>query len=230
MPLNGPWAVPVAWAKRGHDKMSREKEGAEEMKKAANSLVHAHPPTLTSYLTFLEIQSPRPSHLISHPPPVLPKIATMTVDKPLLTTVRYVKRDEKRDATVKPYILHFAAPKDFPQNNFAIEPVHGVEMRNLRTAGLDYNDHGLAIASIDDAGLDPANFDDDDWIEREYLPRLHDAVCRTLGAEEMTVFDWMVRKRAASFPKRAEGEAHADDHQPSLSAHIGLCCALTFPG
>jgi hypothetical protein len=156
----------------------------------------------------------------------------MAVDTPLLTTVRYVKRDEKRDTSVKPYILHYAAPKDFPQNNFAIEPVSGVEMRNLRTAGLAYLDHGLAIANIDDTGLEPAKFDDDDWIEREYLPKLHDAVCQTFGAKEMTVFDWMLRKRAPSFPKRAEGEEHVDDNQPSLSAHIGgwppACCFYCY--
>ncbi|KAK4201193.1 hypothetical protein QBC40DRAFT_324984 [Triangularia verruculosa] len=144
----------------------------------------------------------------------------MTVDKPFVATVRYVKRDKKNDSSVKPYILHYAAPKDFPQNNFAIEPVNGIGIHSLRTAGLSYEDHGMTITSIDDSNMQPKDFDDDDWIESHYLPKLHDAVCLALGAKEMTVFDWMLRKRSRSFPKRAEGEENVDDHQPSLSAHI----------
>jgi len=145
----------------------------------------------------------------------------MAVDKPFIATVRYVKRDDQRDLSVKPYILHYAAPKGFPQNNFAIEPVHNIPIHNLRTAGLRYDDHGMAIASIDSSGMRPELFDDDDWIESTYLPALHDSVCQALGAKEMTVFDWMLRKRAPSFPRREEGEDHVHDHQPSLSAHIG---------
>ncbi len=145
----------------------------------------------------------------------------MTVEKPFTATVRYVQRDDKRDPSIKPYILHYAAPKGFPQNNFVIEPVHGIQVHNLRTAGLKYEDHGMTIASIDDSNMQPSGFDNDEWIESHYLPKLHAAVCQALGAKEMTVFDWMLRKRAASFPKRADGEDHVDDHQPSLSAHIG---------
>lgn len=144
----------------------------------------------------------------------------MTVDKPLIATVRYVKRDEGRDASQKPYILHYAAPKGFPQNNFVIEPVHGIPIHNLRVAGLDYNERGITMATIDDSDLGPDLFDDDNWIERVYLPRIHQAVCRTLGAKDMTVFDWMLRKRAPSFPRRQEGEENVEAHQPSLSAHI----------
>jgi len=144
----------------------------------------------------------------------------MAVEDPFVATVRYVKRDEARDPTEKPYILHYAAPKGFPQNNFVIEPVKSIPIHNLRTAGLDYNEHGMAIATVDDRGLDPDRFDDDNWVEAVYLPRLHEAVCRALGAKDMTVFDWMLRKRAPSFPQRQEGEHNADAHQPSLSAHI----------
>jgi hypothetical protein len=144
----------------------------------------------------------------------------MTVETPFVATVRYVKRDEKRDSTEKPYILHYAAPEGFPQNNFSIEPVHGIQLHNLRTAKLDYNEHGMAMATIDDSNLDADRFDDDDWVESVYLPRLHKAICHALGAKDMTVFDWMVRKRAPSFPRRCEGETNVDAHQPSLSAHI----------
>lgn len=75
---------------------------------------------------------------------------TMAVDKPLLTTVCYVKRDPNRDTTVKPYILYYATPKNFPQSNFAIEPVDDVQMHSLRGIGITYQDHGLDVASVGD--------------------------------------------------------------------------------
>lgn len=140
----------------------------------------------------------------------------------VIATVRYVKRDDKRDLSEKPYILHYEAPKDFPQNNFTIEPVHNLKIRNLRTADIGYEEHGITFASIDSSSMLPQDFDNDDWIESVYLPELHRAVCKALGAQDLTIFDWMVRKRSQSFPKREEGEDNVDAHQPSLSAHIGM--------
>jgi len=139
----------------------------------------------------------------------------------IVATVRYVKRDEKRDPSEKPYILHYAAPKGFPQNNFTIEPVHNIKIHDLRTADISYEDHGITFASINSNNMHPQDFDDDDWIERVYLPELHRSVCKALGAQDITIFDWMLRKRSKSFPKRENEEENVDDHQPSLSAHIG---------
>lgn len=73
----------------------------------------------------------------------------------------------------------------------------------------------MAMATLDDdddsdRDLSLPDRFDDDWVERVYLPKLHAAVCRTLGARDMTVFDWMLRKWAASFPKRYEGEKNVD--------------------
>jgi hypothetical protein len=138
-------------------------------------------------------------------------------------TVRYVQHDNERLTTEKPYILHYRAPKGFPQNNFTIKSYPDIVMHNLRTAAdMAYEEHGLKIAPIDSSGMDPENFDDDEWIETTYLPELHKSVCDALGAKDMTVFDWMLRKRAQSFPERTEGEANEDSAQPSLSAHIGM--------
>jgi hypothetical protein len=106
-------------------------------------------------------------------------------------SIRYVQRDENRLTSEKPYILHYDAPEGFPQNNFTIQ------------------------------SWDPALFDDDDWIEQTYLPELHRSVCKALGAKDMTVFDWMLRKRSASFPERNQDEVNVEAVQPSLSAHIG---------
>ena len=107
------------------------------------------------------------------------------------------------------------------QNNFTIEPYKGIKMHNFRSSGIQYDDIGIKIANIDDTGMKPEDFDDDDWIEKVYLPELHRSLCRTLGAKDVTIFDWMLRKRAVSFPQRNVGERNEDQPQPSLSAHIG---------
>lgn len=69
--------------------------------------------------------------------------------------------------------------------------------------------------------MQPENFDDDDWIENEYLPELHQCICDALGAQDVTIFDWLLRKRSPSFPQREMGEKNEGAIQPSLSAHIG---------
>lgn len=149
----------------------------------------------------------------------------MTVSDTITATIRYVRRDNARLETEKPYILHYAAPAGFPQNNFTIDSFHNIKIHNLRTAGISYNEHGMKIASLNSNGMRPEDFDDDDWIEKVYLPELHRCVQKALGAKEVTIFDWMVRKRAQSFPVRKEGEEDAP--QPSLSAHIGELRVLT---
>jgi hypothetical protein len=136
-------------------------------------------------------------------------------------TIRYVRRDSERLATEKPFILHYAAPPGFPQNNFAIDSFPGIKIHNLRTAGISYQDHGMMIASLNSSSMRPEDFDDDEWIERVYLPELHSCICSALGAGDVTIFDWMLRKRAKSFPKRNVGEENQGAAQPSLSAHIG---------
>ncbi|KAF2727123.1 hypothetical protein EJ04DRAFT_517452 [Polyplosphaeria fusca] len=139
----------------------------------------------------------------------------------ILGSIRYVKKNEATDPNEKGYILHYKAPEGFPQNNFSIEPYDGVKIRNLRKSNIQYEDHGIKIATIDSSQMRPENFDDDDWIEKVYLPELHRSLCEALGAKDVTIFDWMLRKRAVSFPKRNIGEKNEDQAQPSLSAHIG---------
>lgn len=144
----------------------------------------------------------------------------------ITASIRYARQDQKTDPDEKGYILHYAAPPGFPQNNFVIESYPGIRVHNLRTAGIRYEDHGITLASLDSSQMKPEDFDDDEWIERVYLPELHRCLCKALGAEDVTIFDWMLRKRAASFPKRNSGEDNEEAAQPSLSAHIG---GLHFP-
>jgi hypothetical protein len=79
----------------------------------------------------------------------------------------------------------------------------------------------MMIASLNSSRMRPEYFDDDEWIEQVYLPEMHSCICKALGAQDVTIFDWMLRKRAKSFPKRDVGEENEGAAQPSLSAHIG---------
>ncbi|KAF1974816.1 hypothetical protein BU23DRAFT_553063 [Bimuria novae-zelandiae CBS 107.79] len=138
----------------------------------------------------------------------------------LLASVRYVAKNPTTPADEKGYILHYAAPPGFPQNNFKIEPHNNIKMHDLRTSSLSYAENGIKITRINSEGMQPELFDDDDWIETVYLPELHRSLCETLGAKDVTIFDWMLRKRAASFPQRNVGDENEEQAQPSLSAHI----------
>lgn len=139
----------------------------------------------------------------------------------LLASVRYIVKDPATPANEKGYILHYAAPSGFPQNNFKIEPYKNIKMHDLRNSPLSYAENGMKIARINGEGMKPELFDNDDWIESVYLPELHRSLCEALGAKDVTIFDWMLRKRAVSFPQRNVGEKNEDQAQPSLSAHIG---------
>jgi hypothetical protein len=143
------------------------------------------------------------------------------MDAAILGPIRYVKKDKTINPNEKGYILHYKAPEGFPQNNFSIEPYDGIKIRNLRKASVQYENHGIMLATIDSSQMEPENFEDDDWIEKVYLPELHRSLCNSLGAKDVTIFDWMLRKRAVSFPRRNVGEKNEDQPQPSLSAHIG---------
>jgi hypothetical protein len=145
----------------------------------------------------------------------------------MIASIRYVKKNKDVDPSEKGYILHYAAPPGFPQNNFSIEPYSDIKVHNLRTEERRrYEDLGIKIAPINSSQMRPEYFEDDDWIERVYLPELHRSIITALGAKDITIFDWMLRKRAASFPQRNMGEKNEDQTQPSLSAHIGECSVL----
>lgn len=149
----------------------------------------------------------------------------------VLASIRYAERSPTTSPTEKGYILHYAAPASFPQNNFNIVPQPNKKIRNLRTASLPYDKHGIKLASLDaqkTKDWQPEDFDDDDWIERVYLKELQRVLREELGAKEVTVFDWMLRKRASSFPKRNVGEVNEGEAQPSLSAHIGESKAFLY--
>ena len=136
------------------------------------------------------------------------------ISDPIAATIRYAQRATDRPTTEKPFILHYDAPLGIPQNSFTISPFPSIRIHNLRNAGINYQDHGMTIASLDSSRMQPEDFDDDEWIEQFYLPELHSCTCQALGAEDVTIFDWMLRKRARSFPKRNAGRKMRRQRSP----------------
>lgn len=156
---------------------------------------------------------------------------------PIHATIRYVARPppaaEDASEREKGFILHYDAPAGFPQNNFTIVPHTQVVIHDLRSINQSFSESGLHIATLrpNNTDMSPDNFDNDDWVESVYLRVLNEALKRELGVKEVTVFDWMLRKRSRSFPvrpKKGDGEVPGggmvqdagEDVQPSLSAHI----------
>ena len=138
----------------------------------------------------------------------------------VIATLRYANADSEALETEKPYILHYKAPPGLPMSNFKIDFVSDIKIRNLRTAKLNWNDSGMQLAKL--GGCMPKqDFEDEQRIEKDYLPVVHDCLKRVMGAEEVCIFDYMVRRREPAFPYQPESKDSAP--QPALSAHIGKC-------
>jgi hypothetical protein len=114
--------------------------------------------------------------------------------------------------------LNYPTPPEIPKSNFVIDFFPGIKINNLRTANVNFRENGLAIAKLTNC-MPKEDFEDEGKVEKAYLPEVHECIRQTLGAEEVYIFDYMIRKREASFPYQPKTKDNAP--QPALSAHIG---------
>lgn len=140
------------------------------------------------------------------------------MEDPIISTIRYARGDGENLLNEKAYILNYPVPPDIPKSNFTIDFFPGIKIHNLRTAKLSYDESGLAIAELPSCML-KADFDDEDKVEKLYLPDVHQCIREALGSEEVYIFDYMIRKREPAFPFQPASKDNAP--QPALSAHIG---------
>jgi hypothetical protein len=138
-------------------------------------------------------------------------------------TIRYARADNQALQHEKAYILNYDPPPGVPKSNFVIDYFPGIKIRNLRTAGLSFQTNGITMTELDGC-MPREDFDDEAKVEDFYLPQVHAALCRALGADEVYIFDYMIRKRESSFPFQPKGKDKAP--QPALSAHIGMSIVL----
>ena len=143
----------------------------------------------------------------------------------VVSTIRYAQADNEALLNEKAYILNYPTPPEIPKSNFVIDFFPGIKIHNLRTANLSYRENGLAIAKLPTC-MPKENFDDEEKIEKIYLPEVHSCIRETLGVEEVYIFDYMIRKREPSFPFQPKTKDNAP--QPALSAHIGEPMSLNF--
>ena len=136
----------------------------------------------------------------------------------IVSTIRYAQADNEALLNEKAYILNYPTPPEIPKSNFVIDFFPGIKIHNLRTANLNYRENGLAIAKLPSC-MPKESFEDEEKIEKCYLPQVHSCICETLGVEEVYIFDYMLRKREPSFPYQPKAKDNAP--QPALSAHIG---------
>lgn len=121
-------------------------------------------------------------------------MAIAAPDSSVISTLRYANANSEALKTEKAYILNYPAPPGLPKSNFKIDFVPGIPVRNLRTAGLDWDESGIRIAKLEEGCMPKQDFEDEDKIENEYLPTIHDCLKKSLGAEEVCIFDYMVRR------------------------------------
>jgi hypothetical protein len=150
---------------------------------------------------------------------------TLTSKDPLDTvqTIRYARADNPALEYEKAYILNYDPPPGVKKSNFVIEYYPDINIRNLRTAGLSFQENGITMTELDGC-MPREDFDDEAKVEDFYLPQIHAALRKALGADEVYIFDYMIRKREAAFPYQAKGKDKAP--QPALSAHIGMLIIL----
>lgn len=136
----------------------------------------------------------------------------------VLSTIRYADGSAEALKHEKAYILNYSTPPDVPKSNFEIKFYPNIKIRNLRTAGLTFEENGITIADLRSC-MPKQDFEDEQKIEEEYLPQVHSCLCETLDVEEVYIFDYMVRRREAAFPFQSKTKDNAP--QPALSAHVG---------
>jgi hypothetical protein len=148
------------------------------------------------------------------------RLSTSNDPRDTVQTIRYARADNEALQHEKAYILNYDPPPGVPKSNFVIDYYPGIQIRNLRTAGLSFRANGITMTDLDGC-MPREDFDDEAKVEAFYLPQLHAALRRALGADEVYIFDYMIRKREAAFPFQPKGKDKSP--QPALSAHIGMC-------
>lgn len=138
-------------------------------------------------------------------------------------TIRYARADNQALQHEKAYILNYDPPPGVPKSNFVIDYYPGIKISNLRIADLSFQTNGITMTDLDGC-MPREDFDDEAKVEDLYLPQVHAALRRALGADEVYIFDYMIRKREASFPFQPKGKDKSP--QPALSAHIGRSIGL----
>jgi hypothetical protein len=142
--------------------------------------------------------------------------------KAVVAKMHFLAQDPKYEYE-KPYTLRYKPSGNIPQTNIARE-AHQIEFLDMRDhvgpdGDLRYEDCGFTVAKLEGGAMSYEDFADREKIEGLHADEVLAAVRGALGAEDVQLVDYVVRRRHPEWPI-ATGEAY-EFQQPASRAHIG---------
>jgi len=123
-------------------------------------------------------------------------------------TIRYAHADNPALQHEKAYILNYNPVSGVAKSNSVIEYYPEIRIRNLRNSGLSFEENGITMTELEGC-MSREDFDDETKVEDFYLPQIHGALGKAREADEVHIFDCMIRKREAAFPYQPKGKDKA---------------------
>jgi len=143
----------------------------------------------------------------------------MSEDLNLKASIYFLTRSPKY-SVIKPYTLRYRPDNGFPQTN--VERIlHEIEIHDLRKfPELNYERCGFKMARMKggENKMRYEDYDDIDKVETVHQREVVDAVRESLGAREVVVCDYVIRRRDPDWPISKGGSYKWQ--QPASAAHI----------
>ncbi|CEO60845.1 hypothetical protein PMG11_05349 [Penicillium brasilianum] len=132
------------------------------------------------------------------------------------TQISFPRRDNPALASEKPYVLDYFPGRGIRKTNIEFEVVRNIEVQDLRESSLSFEKNGVGVTQLMTA-MEYPDFQDVEKVESCYLQEARDAISGFLGADDVYVIDYNIRRRDATFPS-ATGSSY-DAAQPVVVAH-----------
>ncbi|CRL22787.1 unnamed protein product [Penicillium camemberti] len=125
----------------------------------------------------------------------------------------------------KPFTLFIDVSKVSGAQNSNIEkdPIDKIPIRDVRSCelSLELDQNGFEVMDLEQEGHTPMCFDEEDWIENEYLKFLCNKIKERLGAKEVRPYEYKKRYRHPGFgDTRLRGDDRFDPPIPQVHADM----------
>ncbi|KAL3443325.1 hypothetical protein BJX65DRAFT_312006 [Aspergillus insuetus] len=132
------------------------------------------------------------------------------------TQITFARRDNPVLETEKAYVLDYIAGPDIPRTNIEVESADGIEVQDFRKNPLSLEKNGITVAELV-TSMEYADFADGQKVQTCFLEEAKACLQGVLGAKDVYVIDYEIRRRHAAFPK-STGVPY-DAAQPIVVAH-----------
>lgn len=118
----------------------------------------------------------------------------------VITYLYMIPQDKLWDRE-KPYLLALDQPVSIPKTNISMERNDGIKVADIRDRLGDFNmkQDGFALMNLD-VDMSPDEFDNEEKIEKYFLPPAAESLKEFLGASRVQVFDFLVRCTITTLP------------------------------